>query len=53
VLAALKSPEVRDPLLKAGARPLSGVRPTKFPAYYTKESGKWGEIIRSRGISLK
>jgi tripartite-type tricarboxylate transporter receptor subunit TctC len=52
LLAALKSPEVRDPLLKQGAIIVGGT-PDEFPAYYTKESGKWGEIIRSRGISLK
>jgi tripartite-type tricarboxylate transporter receptor subunit TctC len=52
LLAALKSPEVRDPLLKQGAIIVGGT-PDEFPAYYAKESGKWGEIIRSRGISLK
>jgi tripartite-type tricarboxylate transporter receptor subunit TctC len=52
LLAALKSPDVRDPLLKQGAIIVGGT-PDEFPAYYAKESGKWGEIIRSRGISLK
>jgi tripartite-type tricarboxylate transporter receptor subunit TctC len=52
LLSALKSPEVRDPLLKQGAIIVGGT-PDEFPAYYAKESGKWGEIIRSRGISLK
>jgi len=32
---------------------ISGTSARRIPAYYTKESGKWGEIIRSRGISLK
>jgi hypothetical protein len=27
--------------------------PEQFPAYYAQESAKWGEIIRSRGISIK
>jgi tripartite-type tricarboxylate transporter receptor subunit TctC len=52
LLSALKSPEVRGPLLKQGAIIVGG-SPDAFPAYYAKESGKWGEIIRSRGISLK
>jgi tripartite-type tricarboxylate transporter receptor subunit TctC len=52
LLSALKSPEVRDPLLKQGALIVGGT-PDAFPAYYTKESAKWGEIIRTRGISLK
>jgi tripartite-type tricarboxylate transporter receptor subunit TctC len=52
LLAALKSPEVRDPLLKQGALIVGGT-PDQFPAYYAKESGKWGEIIRSRGITIK
>jgi tripartite-type tricarboxylate transporter receptor subunit TctC len=52
LLAALKSPEVRDPLLKQGAIIVGGT-PDQFPAYYAQESAKWGEIIRARGISLK
>ena len=52
LLAALKSPDVRDPLLKQGAIIVGGT-PEDYPEYYTKESAKWGEIIRSRGISLK
>jgi tripartite-type tricarboxylate transporter receptor subunit TctC len=52
LLATLKSPEVRDPLLKQGALIVGGT-PDQFPAYYAKESGKWGEIIRSRGITIK
>jgi tripartite-type tricarboxylate transporter receptor subunit TctC len=52
LLAALKSPEVRDPLLKQGGLIVGG-SPDQFPAYYAQESSKWGEIIRSRGISIK
>jgi tripartite-type tricarboxylate transporter receptor subunit TctC len=52
LLSALKSPDVRDPLLKQGAL-IVGDAPDAFPAYYTKESAKWGEIIRSRGITIK
>jgi tripartite-type tricarboxylate transporter receptor subunit TctC len=52
LLSALKSPEVRGPLLKQGAIIVGGT-PDEYPAYYAKESAKWGEIIRSRGISLK
>jgi hypothetical protein len=52
LLSALKSPEVRDPLLKQGAIIVGGT-PDAYPAYYAKESAKWGEIIRSRGISMK
>jgi tripartite-type tricarboxylate transporter receptor subunit TctC len=52
LLSALKSPEVRDPLLKQGAIIVGGT-PDQFPAYYAKESAKWGEIIRTRGISIK
>jgi tripartite-type tricarboxylate transporter receptor subunit TctC len=52
LLSALKSPEVREPLMKQGAL-LVGGAPDQFPAYYAQESGKWGEIIRSRGITMK
>ena len=51
LLVALKSPEVRDPLLKQGALIVGGA-PDQFPAYYAQESAKWREIIRSRGIKI-
>jgi len=49
---ALKSPEVREPLLKQGAIIVGGT-PEQFPTYFAQESGKWGEIIRSRGIKVQ
>ena len=52
LIAALKSPEARDPLSKQGVIIAAGT-PEDFPAYYAKESAKWGEIIKSRGITLK
>ena len=52
LLAALKMPEVRDPLSKQGVIVVGG-RPEQFPAYYAQETAKWSEIIRTRGISLK
>jgi len=51
LLAALKAPEVRDALIKQGAIIVGGT-PEQFPAYYARESAKWGEIIRSRGIKM-
>jgi len=27
--------------------------PEEFPAYLAAESGKWGEVIRSRGITAE
>jgi tripartite-type tricarboxylate transporter receptor subunit TctC len=51
LIAALKSPEARDPLSKQGVVIAAGT-PEDFPAYYAKESAKWGEIIKSRGITL-
>jgi tripartite-type tricarboxylate transporter receptor subunit TctC len=51
LIAALKSPEAREPLSKQGVIVAAGT-PEDFPAYYAKESAKWGEIIKSRGITL-
>jgi tripartite-type tricarboxylate transporter receptor subunit TctC len=51
-LNALNTPEVRSALLKQGAIIVGG-SPDQFPAYYAQELSKWGEIIRSRGISIK
>jgi tripartite-type tricarboxylate transporter receptor subunit TctC len=52
MIAALKSPEAREPLAKQGVIVVAGA-PDQFPAYYAKETAKWGDIIRSRGITLK
>jgi tripartite-type tricarboxylate transporter receptor subunit TctC len=52
LLGALKSPEAREPLLKQGVIVAVGL-PEQFPSYYAQESAKWGDIIKSRGISLK
>jgi tripartite-type tricarboxylate transporter receptor subunit TctC len=52
LIAALKSTEARDPLLKQGVI-IAARLPEEFPSYYAQESAKWGEIIKSRGISLK
>ena len=51
-LNALGKTEVRSALLKQGAIMVAG-SPEQFPAYYAQESAKWGEIIRSRGITIK
>ncbi|HMK80672.1 MAG TPA: tripartite tricarboxylate transporter substrate binding protein [Xanthobacteraceae bacterium] len=52
LIAALQSPQAREPMSKQGVIIVAGT-PEEFPAYYTAESAKWGEIIRSRGISMK
>jgi tripartite-type tricarboxylate transporter receptor subunit TctC len=52
LIAALKSADAREPLAKQGVIVVAGL-PEQFPAYYARESAKWGEIIRSRGISMK
>ena len=52
LIAALKMPEVREPLSKQGVIVVGGL-PEQFPAYYAQENAKWSEIIRTRGISLK
>jgi tripartite-type tricarboxylate transporter receptor subunit TctC len=51
MIAALKSPDVRDTLQKQGAIIVGGT-PEEFPAYYKQETAKWSEIIRSRGIHM-
>jgi tripartite-type tricarboxylate transporter receptor subunit TctC len=52
LLAALKSPEVRHPLSTQGAIIVGG-SPEDFPAYLAAESGKWAEVIQSRGIKMQ
>jgi tripartite-type tricarboxylate transporter receptor subunit TctC len=50
--SALQAAEVREPLLKQGALIVAGT-PDQFPAYYAQETAKWGDIIRTRNISIK
>jgi tripartite-type tricarboxylate transporter receptor subunit TctC len=52
LVAALKSPEVRGPMLAQGAIIVGG-SPEEFGAYLAQESRKWGEVIRSRGIKVQ
>ena len=49
VVAAVHSTEVKTKLEAAGIEPVGG-SPAAWPSYYARETAKWGEIIRSRGI---
>lgn len=50
--AALKSPQVADPLLKAGVTVIGG-SPEEFPKYFAEESGKWRNLIKERNIKVQ
>jgi tripartite-type tricarboxylate transporter receptor subunit TctC len=52
VKAALETPEMRDKLAQQSVVPAVG-EPGAFPAYVERESAKWGELIRARGIKLQ
>lgn len=47
--AALRTPEVKEKLDAAGITILAEA-PGQWPGYFQKEVGKWGGIIRARGI---
>jgi tripartite-type tricarboxylate transporter receptor subunit TctC len=49
VAAALRTEEVSGKLAAAGITVLAGT-PAEWPGYFAREFGKWGGIIRSRGI---
>jgi len=49
---AMQSAEVVERLRQNSIIPTVG-SPDEFTAYLTAESGKWGELIRSRGITLE
>ncbi len=49
--ATMKNPEVLERLRQASIFPTFGT-PEEFPPYLAAESAKWGEVIRSRGITL-
>jgi tripartite-type tricarboxylate transporter receptor subunit TctC len=50
--AALQNAEVIDRLRQVAIVPMDG-KPEQFAEYLAAESGKWGEVIRSRGITLE
>ncbi|HZH46112.1 MAG TPA: tripartite tricarboxylate transporter substrate-binding protein [Roseococcus sp.] len=50
--AALRHPELLERLRQNAIIPTPGT-PEAFPAYLAAESAKWGEVIRTRGITLE
>jgi len=49
---ALKSPAIRDTLLKLSSEPLGG-SPQEFTSFVAVESKKWSEIIRLAGVKVE
>lgn len=52
MMASLRNPEVLERLRQNSIFPTPGT-PEEFPAYLAAESAKWGEVIRTRGITLE
>jgi tripartite-type tricarboxylate transporter receptor subunit TctC len=51
VRAAVTDAAFRQQIIAQGADPVGG-SPAEFAAYWTAESTKWGDLIRSRGIRM-
>lgn len=51
VRAAVNDPAFRQRIIAQGADPVGGT-PAEFAAYWTRESEKWGGLIRARGIRM-
>jgi tripartite-type tricarboxylate transporter receptor subunit TctC len=52
VKAALATPEMREKLTQQSVVAALG-EPQDFPSYVERESTKWGDLIRTRGIKLQ
>jgi tripartite-type tricarboxylate transporter receptor subunit TctC len=52
MVAALKSPQVAEPLLKTGVTVIGG-SPQEFPTYFAEESGKWRNLIKAQNIKVQ
>ncbi|UFN48101.1 tripartite tricarboxylate transporter substrate binding protein [Roseomonas sp. OT10] len=52
LVSTMKDANVLERLRQASNFPTVGT-PEEFPAYLAAESGKWGEVIRSRGITVE
>ena len=51
VRTAVQDPAFRQRVVAQGAEPV-GSSPAEFDAYWTRESEKWGALIRGRGIRM-
>ena len=49
IARALRTPEVREHMLRQGAEPVGGT-PDEFAAYLRKETDKWARVVRTAGI---
>lgn len=49
IARSLRTPEVREQLLRQGAEPVGGT-PDEFAAYLRKETGKWARVVKTAGI---
>ena len=52
MVAALKSPQVAEPLLKTGVTVVGG-SPEEFAKYFVEESGKWRNLIKTQNIKIQ
>jgi tripartite-type tricarboxylate transporter receptor subunit TctC len=52
IVRAVKSPDLRDRLLAAGAEPV-GSTPEEYTAFVQKEIAKWGKVIAAAGIKAE
>jgi tripartite-type tricarboxylate transporter receptor subunit TctC len=52
MVAALKSPQVAEPLLKTGVTVVGG-SPEEFSKYFAEESGKWRNLIKTQNIKVQ
>ena len=50
--AVMRNPEVQERLRQNSIFPTVGT-PEEWPAYFAAESAKWGDVIRTRGITLE
>ena len=51
IRAAVADPAFRQQIIAQGADPVGGT-PAEFATYWTRESEKWGNLIRSRNIRM-
>jgi len=49
VIAAVRSPEVRDKLAADGAEPI-GSSPKELAAFIRSEIAKWGKVVKATGL---
>jgi tripartite-type tricarboxylate transporter receptor subunit TctC len=53
IVAAMRTPSVRDKLLPLQTDVVSSASPEEFSAFVRNETSRWGDVIRMAGVQAE